>query len=406
MIRGAPRARRPGLEGWPPNGPPEVADDRPGPGPLEVHDRGASRPRSDFSACLLPSPTPRKGDTHAEPSPLTIRAPVRHRPRGPPGLRPGRARRAARGPGPEEDPQHRGQGARDPRPAHEHPRADPGHQALHVPGAHALRHQGRQGHHRRGPAGPGRELDALAGRHRVDVQAPEGRAVPQGLRRADRRGRQVQLRAADQPGAGHALRRQPRGDQVHRGRGSAHRADRAEVLRRDLPAAHGRLPAGLHRLEEGGREVRRAVQVEPGRHRALLLRAPLPAGEDRPQGLRQVPRGPAPDRRGPLVRRARGRHQADRAREGDVRPALPGGGHRRLREPGREDGRGHRPAGPGPAGALLHQHDQAPLRRHPGATGLHARHRPQGDQGDHVPRHPREAGDQLRAARATSATSR
>ena len=153
------------------------------------------------SACL-PSPTPRKGDTHAEASPLTVRAPVRHRRCGSPGLRPGRARRPARRRRAEEEgPQRRGQGARHPRSAHEHPRADPGHQALHVPGAHALRHQGRQGHHRRGRAGPRRELDALAGRHGVDVQAPEGRAVPQGLRRADRRGRQVQLRAADQPAA-------------------------------------------------------------------------------------------------------------------------------------------------------------------------------------------------------------
>ncbi len=84
---------------------------------------------------------------------------------------------------------------------------------------------------------------------------------------------------------------------------------------------------------------RRAVQVEPRRHRALLLRPALAAGEDRPQGLRQVRRRPAPDRRGPLVRRARGRHQADRPREGHVRPALSGGGHRRLRRPGEEDGR-------------------------------------------------------------------
>ena len=36
------------------------------------------------------------------------------------------------------------------------------------------------------------------GRHGVDVQAQEGRAVPQGLRRDDGRGREVQLRAADQ----------------------------------------------------------------------------------------------------------------------------------------------------------------------------------------------------------------
>ena len=49
---------------------------------------------------------------------------------------------------------------------------------------------------------------------RVDVQAQEGRAVPQGLRRDDRRGREVQLRAADQQDAGHALRREPRRDQV------------------------------------------------------------------------------------------------------------------------------------------------------------------------------------------------
>ena len=58
---------------------------------------------------------------------------------------------------------------------------------------------------------------------RVDVQAQEGRAVPQGLRRADGRGRQVQLRPPDQPGAGHAVRREPRGDQVHRGRRPATR---------------------------------------------------------------------------------------------------------------------------------------------------------------------------------------
>ncbi len=69
----------------------------------------------------------------------------------------------------------------------------------------------------------------------------------------------------------------------------------------------------------------REVQVEPRRHRALLLRAPLAAREDRPQGVRQVPRRPAADRRGPLVRRSRGRHQADRSREGHVRHALPGG---------------------------------------------------------------------------------
>src|SRR2546422_103860 len=110
--------------------------------------------------------------------------------------------------GAEEGPEHCRQGAGFPRPTHEHSRADPGDQALHVPGAHALRHQGRQGHHRRGGAGPGRELDALARGHGVDVQAQEGRPVPQGLRRADGRGRQVQLRAPDQPaGARGALQR-------------------------------------------------------------------------------------------------------------------------------------------------------------------------------------------------------
>ena len=51
--------------------------------------------------------------------------------------------------------------------------------------------------------------------------------------------------------------------------------------------------ARLHRVEEGGREARRAVQVEPRRHRPLLLRAPLAAREGGPQGLRQVPRRPA-----------------------------------------------------------------------------------------------------------------
>ncbi len=84
----------------------------------------------------------------------------------------------------------------------------------------------------------------------------------------------------------------------------------------------------------------------------------------------------------------------------------PGGGHRRLRRPGQEDGRGHRPAGPGRAGALLHQHDQAALRRHPRAPGLHARHRPQGHQGDHVPRRSGAAGHRAACPPATSATSR
>ena len=55
--------------------------------------------------------------------------------------------------------------------------------------------------------------------------------------------------------------------------------------------------------------------------------------------------------------------------------------------------------GPGGAGALLHQHDQAALRRHPRPPGVHARDRSQGHQGDHVPRWPRAGGDELPAAR-------
>ena len=52
-------------------------------------------------------------------------------------------------------------------------------------------------------------------------------------------------------------------DQVDRGRRPLHRADRAEGLRRDLPAAHGGLPAGLHRLQEGGRRTTRSSSGTP-----------------------------------------------------------------------------------------------------------------------------------------------
>ena len=341
-----------------------------------------------------------KGNPYAEPHPVTALAHAGHGPGGPGHCCSRHAGGPAGGGGSaQEDRQHRGQGARHARPALEHARTVAGHLALHVPRADAVRDQGRQGDDGRSGARPGRELDAVTRGDHLDVQAPEGRSVPQGLRRADGRGREVQLRATDQEGAGHALRREPRRHQVDRGRQPLHGPDRADGLRSDLPPAHGGLPAGLHHLQEGGGEAGGPVQVESRRHRPLLFRAAHPAREDHSQSLRQVLRRPAANRRSPLVRRARGRHQADRPREGDVRPALPRGGHRRLCRSGEEDGRGHRPARPGPAGALLHQHDQAALRRHSRPQGVHARDRPQGHQGDHVSRRSGEGGVELRAAR-------
>ena len=214
------------------------------------------------------------------------------------GARPGGPRRRLLGRSPPRGSggacsEHRRQGARHARPPLEHDRAVAGDLALHLPRPHPIRHQGRPGHDDRVRARPRRELDDVARRHPVDVQAPARRAVPQGLRRADRGGREVQLRAADQAGAGHALRRQPRGDQVDRGRRPLHRADRAQGVRSAVPAPHGRLPAGLHPVEEGGREARRAVQVEPRRDGAVRVRAPRPAREDRAEGVRPVPRRPA-----------------------------------------------------------------------------------------------------------------
>ena len=89
--------------------------------------------------------------------------------------------------------------------------------ALSLPRADAVCHQGRPGHDGRVRARPGRELDDLARRHPVDVQAPARGPVPQGLRRDDGGGREVQLRATDPAGAGHAVRRQSRDDQDDRG---------------------------------------------------------------------------------------------------------------------------------------------------------------------------------------------
>src|SRR5262249_33672625 len=58
-----------------------------------------------------------------------------------------------------------------------------------------------------------------------------------------------------------------------------------------------------------------------------------------------------------------------------------------------------RPARARRAGALLHQHDPAAVRRHPRAEGVHARDRPQGHQGDDVPRRAGARGHELSARR-------
>src|SRR5438309_9199717 len=64
-----------------------------------------------------------------------------------------------------------------------------------------------------------------------------------------------------------------------------------------------------------------------------------------------------------------------------------------------EDGRGHRSPRARRPGTLLHQHDQAALRRYPRPQGVHARDRSQGHQGDHVSRRARAGGDELPAPR-------
>ncbi|CAA9571471.1 MAG: ABC transporter, substrate-binding protein (cluster 5, nickel/peptides/opines), partial [uncultured Thermomicrobiales bacterium] len=220
-----------------------------------------------------------------------------------------------------------------------------------------------------GRAGAGRELDDLAGRTGLHLQAPPGRHVPR-RDAAEGKRRQVQFRAAGRPGDGLDERRRPRLGRF--GRGAGRRDGGPE------PGGAGRLAAGgagrseLHRDVGGVRqgEQQRRLPDRDG-DGAVHLRGVHPEHPGHP--------GQEPDLLGggPAVRRRAGADDRLRRHLADDGGGDRDGRHDRVRAAAR-----HRDSGAGrepPAGrGVQHQH---PVHRlQPDAGAIHQPARAAGDR--------------------------
>ena len=241
------------------------------------------------------------------------------------------------------------------------------------------------------------------------VQAQEGRAVPQGLRRADGRGREVQLRAADEsgtPGTRFGVNLEVI-KSIEVETDPAHGADSAQgPSTRSSSCAWWATSRGYIVSKKAVEKFGDQYKWNPVRTGPFYFERHAPRERvvlkafDKYQG---------------------GRPQIDEVHWFDVPEdatkliglekvlfdlLYPEAVTADFADQVKKMGARHRPAGPGRSGAFLHQHDEAALRRHPRPEGVHARHRQEGHQGDHVSRRPGAGWRTAVCLPATSAISR
>ena len=173
------------------------------------------------------------------------------------------------------DAQVRGRGARpqDDRPA----QVDPGRRQL---GDHRPPRQARRPaplavprDARRAGAAPRDQLDELGGQQDLDVPVARGRAVPQGLRRDDVRGRQVHLRPRHRRRARGRRAREVHQHREHRDRRPLHGRLPPDPAGPAVPARRAQRLRRLRHEQEGDRgEGRGSDQHRSDRHRRLRAR--------------------------------------------------------------------------------------------------------------------------------------
>ena len=126
---------------------------------------------------------------------------------------------------------------------------------------------------RRAGAAPRDQLDELGGQQDLDVPAARGRAVPQGLRRDDVRGRQVHLRPRHRRGARGRGAREVHQHREHRDRRPLHGRLPPDAAGPAVPARRAQRLRRLRHEQEGDRgEGRGSDQHRSDRHRRLRAR--------------------------------------------------------------------------------------------------------------------------------------